>query len=301
MNPIQIAYLKHFLLDKGEQKKFLRNYRQKGLDSNPVSVEEYFNKASVDNVLLRGFAMMSKTFGFGVRNRDTFSYWKELDDQWHKYISIMENNHSNERWWELKGTFAILRQNWDNEHFWLKENMESPDATFARLGVEADALNVIQTISFDTPEIDEIAEEKEESEEVDPFAEFEFLDDVRGTSSHRRLKKGEASINLRNSSFKILFNGFDSENILKRGFSFVRFARKKNAADDGVFLVCNNRDGAKLGHNKSNGKIENVVISSKDIVTKITNHLSIKETYVVLRVEEITSPSQELLVYKISL
>ena len=264
MNPIEIAYFKHFMLDKSEHMKFLNLYRQRRLDKNPESIEAYFLKTTVQDVIMKAFAFKIKNI-VGVRNRDTYDYWKEVDNAWQQYWPLMENNHSNERWWDLKATFAILRQNWDKHDFYLKENMESVEDTFKRLGAERptpkvepkfnvgdkivnlnsgrvfEILKLAETsyITFDgdaikyefqdqfelVPEEDNSLDDYNGNEE-DPLADFDFFDSPVCVSS--KFKDDEVSLNFNNNSWKITFNIYATDIMSKAGVEFARLAKKEN-------------------------------------------------------------------------
>lgn len=141
MNPIQIAYLKHFLYDKGIKGTFIHFYhknRIKGSPSgdktgNPESIEQFFLQTTVEDVIMKAFLFYTSNDGSTKYN---FDYWSDVNDKWQEYWKSNENNFTNDKWPLLTGTFAILRQNWDIECFWQKRNLESTEEVYARMGID---------------------------------------------------------------------------------------------------------------------------------------------------------------------
>lgn len=141
MNPIQIAYFKHFLYDKDLHRSYIFYYRQNRIkgspsgdkDGNPESIEQYFLKTTVDDVIMKAFYFYPNT---GSRSNSSYDYWKGIDDQWQEYMKSNDANFTNDKWPLLRGTFAILRQNWDADCYWMKRNFESTEEVYRRLGVD---------------------------------------------------------------------------------------------------------------------------------------------------------------------
>ena len=141
MNAIQIAYFKHFLYDKDLQRNYLYFYRQNRIkgspsgdkDGNPESIEQFFLQTPVEDVILKAFYFLKAT---PSRPNSSYDYWKGIDDQWQEYMKSNESNFSNDKWPILKGTFAILRQNWDLDHYWRKENLESTEEVYTRMKID---------------------------------------------------------------------------------------------------------------------------------------------------------------------
>lgn len=141
MNPIQIAYFKHFLYDKDLHRSYIFYYRQNRIkgspsgdkDGNPESIEQYFLKTTVEDVIMKAFYFYPNT---GSRSNSSYDYWKGIDDQWQDYMKSNDANFTNDKWPLLSGTFAILRQNWDADCYWMKRNFESTEEVYRRLGVD---------------------------------------------------------------------------------------------------------------------------------------------------------------------
>ena len=58
MTPVEIAYFKHFLYDKGISRSFVYYYRKNpilGSHANPESIEQYLLQASVKDVIMKAF------------------------------------------------------------------------------------------------------------------------------------------------------------------------------------------------------------------------------------------------------
>lgn len=278
MNPIEIAYFKHFMLDKSEHMKFLVRYRKCKLDGNPESFESYLLKTTVKDVILKAFFF--RPDNVGTRYSYTYNYWKEVDDAWQKYWPLMENNNSNERWWDLKATFAILRQNWDKQDFYLKENMESVEDTFKRLCVERP--------------IQKVEEPEPQTTVDDPLADFELFDVTR--KSTRKLQANEVSININNSN-KITFNMIVSDVIIKSGLKFARLG--KNKAGD-ICIIFNNDDGIRVvAAHGGNRCSTHVAINNKDACEKVRTLFNITKDYDKLNIETLHS-TPEYLIYKLT-
>ena len=141
MSPIEIAYFKHFMYDKGLEKSFLFYYRRNPIKgspkgdkyANPESIEQFFLRTTVKDVIMKAFTFYPS--GIAVKENSTFDYWKNIDDQWQDYMHSMASNFSNDSWPLLRKTFAILRQNWDIPGYWRKENFESTEEVYQRMHI----------------------------------------------------------------------------------------------------------------------------------------------------------------------
>jgi hypothetical protein len=136
MTPVEIAYLKHFLYDKGISQSFVYYYRKNpilGSHANPESIEQYFLQASVKDVIMKAFIFYPS--GAATKESSTFDYWKAIDDQWQQYMDSMADNFSNDSWPLLRKTFAILRQNWDLPAYWCRGNFESTEEVYERMHI----------------------------------------------------------------------------------------------------------------------------------------------------------------------
>lgn len=139
MTPIQIAYFKHFMYDKGLERSFQRYYHTcpiKGSprgdkDGNPESIEEYLLQTTVEDVIMKAFIFYPSGTG-----NSSYEYWKGIDEQWQAYIKMNESNFSNDSWPNLRKSFAILRQNWDIPYYWRKENLESTEEVYKRMKID---------------------------------------------------------------------------------------------------------------------------------------------------------------------
>ena len=142
MTPIEIAYFKHFMYDKGLEKSYQYYYRKNPIkvnqrsdeNVNPKSIEQFFLQTSVEDVILKAFTFY--TSGTAVRENATFDYWKNINDQWQQYMRSMADNIINDSWPLLRKTFAILRQNWDIPGYWRKENFESTEEVYKRMHID---------------------------------------------------------------------------------------------------------------------------------------------------------------------
>ena len=140
MTPVQIAYFKHFLFDSGVQAIYIsmyRNSRIKGDPSgdkngNPESLEQFFQEQPYFRVIMHAFY-------FPINSDFGHDYWDEINKKWKKYWELHEDNPNNSKVVTFKGTFAILRQNWDSQRYWKSETME---ATYTRMKMEPPLRNV---------------------------------------------------------------------------------------------------------------------------------------------------------------
>jgi len=142
MTPIEIAYFKHFMYDKGLEKSYQYYYRRNPIKgspkgdkyANPESIEQFFLRTTVQDVIMKAFTFYPS--GTAVREDSTFDYWKNIDEQWQDYMHSMASNFSNDSWPLLRRTFAILRQNWDIPGYWRKENFESTEEVYQRMHID---------------------------------------------------------------------------------------------------------------------------------------------------------------------
>lgn len=134
MTPVQIAYFKHFLFDKGIAKTYIFMYRRNRIkggpegdkNSNPESLEQFLREQPYFRVVMHAFYFqMNSDYGY--------EFWDSVNRQWKKYWDIHEDNFSNISYANLKGTFAILKQNWDSDRYW---QVETPEETYKRMGIE---------------------------------------------------------------------------------------------------------------------------------------------------------------------
>jgi len=143
MTPIEIAYFKHFMFDKGLERSFRYFYKTRRIKGgpsgdkggNPESIEEYFLKTSRQDVIMKAF-YFAPTNNNAQRLTVTYDYWKDIDDKWQEYMRQNETNFSNDSWPQLRKSFAILRQNWDVQYYWRHENLESTEEVYKRMHID---------------------------------------------------------------------------------------------------------------------------------------------------------------------
>lgn len=137
MTPVQIAYFKHFLYDAGVNRMYIyryRHFRIKGSpegdeNGNPESLEQFFMEQP-------HFRVIMNAFYFEMNSQYGYDFWHEVNKKWLKYWEIHRDNINNPNYINLKGSFSILRQNWDKPQFWKSENLDSPEETYKRMGIE---------------------------------------------------------------------------------------------------------------------------------------------------------------------
>ena len=135
MTPVQIAYFKHFLYDTGVNRMYVYRYRhhrikpEGEMPGNPESIEQFFLEQP-------HFRVVMKAFYIEINSQYGYDFWKEIDKNWKKYWEMHENNLNNQNYINLKGSFGVLRQNWDKPAFWKKENLETNEETYKRMGIE---------------------------------------------------------------------------------------------------------------------------------------------------------------------
>lgn len=299
MTPVEIAYFKHFMLDKALIKAFTKYFRFYHIDENPKSIEEYFLKIPAEKVIVNAFYF--KMEGKLNKYKETFAYWKKVHCDWKMYWAIMENNHSNESWWKLTGTFDILRQNWDLPDFYLRDRKESSEETYKRLGLEPPYNftdnNTEVSLTPESREVSIIDVDATDAEDDtdDPFAGIELFDEPQPLNP--RLRRGEVSLNFRNKTSKLNINVFDAKDILDGGFKYLRVGK----VDDDVCIIFNNISGANvsISSNNKNWK-SNVTVTSKEKMAIIKTLLNVKAEYSILHIEK--KPERKgLLIYKITL
>lgn len=137
MTPVQIAYFKHFLYDAGVNKMYVYRYRHHRIKGGPEG-DESGNPESIEQFFLEQphFRVIMKAFYFEMNSQYGYDFWKGIDKQWRKYWEMHEFNMNNGSYMMLRGTFGILRQNWDKPSFWKKENLETPEKVYRRMGIE---------------------------------------------------------------------------------------------------------------------------------------------------------------------
>ena len=287
MTPIQIAYFKHFLYDKGVQGMYISLYRSRRIkggpggdhSGNPVSLEQFLSEQPYSRVIMNAFY-------FITGSQYGYDYWKEINGQWMKYWDMNENNFSNEKYSILGGTFGILRQNWDSKEYWKPETKAQ---TYKRMGIEPPpGFEACSSSTLAESQVEEHSETP--SEESDPLAGFTEVDTNKYNGNGRRIKDNTVTINLRNNGYRITFSANVSNKLFKKGYKFIKLLTNKNI--DEVALMFNNDSGCSVSGKPQNRKHTNAVINSRDIVEHIHQFYGLKkeDDYYLM---EITSTIEE--------
>lgn len=308
MTPIEIAYFKHFMYDKGLEKSFLFYYRRNPIKgspkgdkyANPESIEQFFLRTTVKDVIMKAFTFYPS--GTAVKENSTFDYWKNIDDQWQDYMHSMASNFSNDSWPLLRKTFAILRQNWDIPGYWRKENFESTEEVYQRMHID---LPLPENCWEHGWHPKEHKEEKEETAIADIMDEHfdEALDDdvpeidfVEFDKSRRvvnALTKGIMSVNTRNHSWRVTINRTDTKEIKKRQVKYAMVGNTK--AGDTMLMLCNNNKGIPITYNTD----DYYNVNSRQFCDHLKRLLSISDDFAYLRIEKV-SEKIDSITYKVT-
>jgi hypothetical protein len=149
MTPVEIAYFKHFLYDRGIQALYISMYRKNRIkggpegdsSGNPESLEQFLQEQPTHRVLMNAFYFQAgSSYGY--------DYWNDISKKWKKYLELNADNPQNDKVVVLKGSFAILKQNWDRPQYWKAETME---ATYARMHMEPPLKDVDLEKAFFVP------------------------------------------------------------------------------------------------------------------------------------------------------
>ena len=276
MTPVQIAYFKHFLFDKGLVKLYLSFYKRnriKGDTSgdkkgNSVSVEEFFQQISVEDVL-------TKAFYFDINTNYGWDYWMDIKDKWLRYWKDNENNFTNDKYVTLKGTFAILRQNWDNTKYW---ELDTKTDTYTRMNMEPPIKDENLETAFDIPKIEDGNEKDKENikaEQDDDLDGFFQVEVSRAPS--RKLDNNKVTVNTRNG-YRVTFSTKKSEELLKYKYNRVKFLTNPTTKE--VALVFNYSEGVPVSLGTT--KHKNVTIGAKDITDNIKKFFDIESDFFLL-------------------
>jgi len=264
MTPIQIAYFKHFLYDKGIQRIYIHLYRSRRIkggpegdsSGNPESLEQFLSSQPYFRVIMNAFY-------FIAGSQYGYDYWKEINKQWIKYWDMNENNFSNEKYSLLAGTFGILRQNWDLKDYW---KVETKEQTYKRMGIEPPPGFDSYNESLPSNPEKEVTEDTSSSfvENKDLLEGFTAVDSSEYCNPGRKIKNNMVTINRRNNGYRITFSIDISKNLISKNYKFVELLT--NNATHKVALVFNNILGCGLTTKNRNS---NVVINSRNIVDHI--------------------------------
>jgi hypothetical protein len=320
MTPVQIAYFKHFLFDMGLQAVYISKYRRsrlrgdpgKGDEENPESLEEFLQQQPPSRVLL-------KAFYFQMNSNYGYDYWKGINNKWIKYLDLYKDNPKNERVVVLKGTFQILRQNWDSPQYWKSESME---ATYARMHIEPPLEGVDLETAFTVPTNSDYISRKNKDDDAAAEAEaasegpskpdnsktpseslLEGFSLIETNNKHcgRKIGSNTVSVNLRNNGYRVTFASKQSDRLRKHGYKYVKLLTKKETGE--IALVFNNQSGCNVVIKRSTDKeTRNVTINSKEIVEHIIKFYTIKPSvdYFILNITD--TIQQDLnMIYKLKL
>lgn len=299
MTPVQIAYFKHFLFDKGIQKIYMsmyHNHKFKGDEKdntpNPDSIEQFFLEKHASKVIMKAFYFIpNSSYGF--------DYWSDINDQWKDYWDMHKNNFSNTKCVTLKGPFAILRQNWDSREYW---KTETKAETYKRMKMEAPPIDEDLETAFDTytPETpSEAASEPVEKIEdavgssdqkmLDGFSEIETINAL----GNRRLGSKDVSVNLRNEGYRITFSTEMSKELRKHCYSHVRYLTNRSTSE--IALIFNHQTGCKVTIKNSAGETRNITINSKDIAEHIKLFYDMVKDYFLLHIIDTVQKDNSLI------
>ena len=307
MNPVEIAYFKHFLYDKAIQKSYILNYRDYRKDGNPESLEDFLQIASPDNVIMKAFFFFMNTVGNRNNKKPSYLFWKSINDDWQIYLNMNRNNCSNYKFRKLVGTFAILRQNWDKENFFEDESKEE---TYKRMFINPNekVLPMKPVTPTREKEKDPLKivgfDEKKPTEnpvENNPISQgaANFLDGFTmvDTSNYRggkQLSNLDVSVNLNNNTYKMTFSLTQSEIIRNKGYVHVYYFTKEESGEIALRFTRekNPQKGCRL--NMSKDKKDNVCINSIDMTKKIQKFFKTKEPYFTLTIVTTTTVNDEM-------
>jgi hypothetical protein len=285
MTPIQIAYFKHFLFDRGLQYHYIGNYRGRKQKGNPESLEEFLQEASPAKAIMGAFYFkMNSDYGY--------DYWNDVKEKWLTYLNLNVDNPKNDSYIFFKGNFDILRQNWDNPSYYLKESVED---TYKRMHIEnpgidlnlfkdektsdevASEVNVkepedeVSFVEDDEPlhliDFSDVPEAEEQKQNSGAFLEGFSLVDTSNPIGNRKLADNVVTVNMR-SGYRITFSVKTSASLYRKGYSYVKLLTNRDSRQ--IALAFNNSSGNSVCIKKHTGTIsKSVVINSKDLVYSI--------------------------------
>lgn len=287
MTPVQIAYFKHFMFDKGIQGLYISFYKSHRVQIpdeydyvNPESLEQFLKDQPKHRVLLNAFYFPTNSF-YGK------TYWEDINKKWLKYWELHRDNFQNDKYITLKGSFAILRQNWDAKQYW---KIESVNDTYKRIGVEPpvakgdkveEVYNYIMDNTNAAPEsINNPSDATPSSSSTGILEGFSLIETTNGHGG-QRIGTNAVTINLRNNGYRVTFSTKQSEKLRKYSYKFVKLLT--NPATNEIALLFNQLSGCAVSIKKtSSGPTRNVTINSKDIVEHIQKFYNIKKDYFAL-------------------
>ena len=297
MNPVQIAYFKHFLYDKGIQKHFINNFYEFhaknsiGGSANPDSLEEYLQLIALEDFVMKAFC-------FFISKKPKWNHWKEISDMWIAYWDIHKDNPINRYYPRLTGTFKILRTNWDKENFYDEENTEQ---TLQRMHIMAEEVAAVgsrphhETTIAPTVQEQEEPAKNENAESADEVS--DLLDGFQlvhtNNYTYQQLKDMTASVNLGNGSFKITFAKDLSKQLRDGKYKHANYLVKGETKEIALLfsrdLQPNN--GCKLNIPE---KVANVYINSVDMLNKIQKFYKTEQLYFLMDITSVTRINDKL-------
>ena len=302
MTPVQIAYFKHYLFDSGIQAIYISMYRRNRIkggpegdkNGNPESLEEFLQQQPYFRVIMHAFY-------FNTNSQFGYDYWKDKDAKWKKYWEMHESNLSNDKYVTLKGTFAILRQNWDSSRYW---KVESVEETYARMKMEPPIKleneylreNEIKAAPEENRDLidfsdnfSDVPEANAQKENSEALLEGFSLVDTVNPQGGRKMSTNTVSVNMRNGGYRVTFSAKQSDRLRKVGYKFVKLLTKKETKE--IALIFNNQSGCSVCvKNNKDSNSKNVTINSRDVVAHISKFYNIKDDYYRL---EITATIQQ--------
>lgn len=281
MTPVALAYLKHFLFDQSLRKYFIVNYKKYHLKDNPESIEQYLMNANIGTVFL-------KAFFFFTSGTPSYDYWKDVNDKWLKYWEINKSNVYNTNWMFLKGSFAILRQNWDD--YSDKPKIESFADTYKRLNVVS-PYSGSEESDKDAQTLQEEVENKEKATN-DVLEGFTFEERASRRNRGNKIADDKITVSTAHGGYRVTFSVSLSSQVIKSGYKYVRIATK---ADSKEIAFVFGENGVNLAGFNSKGK-SNINLNSKNTVNMIKNFYGVSHIdFFELKVKNITNTSNNLI------
>ena len=310
MNPVEIAYFKHFLYDKGLQSKYIYNYRNyRDADrGNPESLEDFLQIVSSEDVVLKAFIFFMHTIGNRKSNRPSHFFWSGINKDWQTYLNMNRNNYNNNKFRRLVGTFSILRQNWDKENYFEDESKED---TYKRMSINPDDENLpmkpvtpthkeekdpLEGIDLDEKKMNETSEPEGNpvTQGISNFLDGFTMIDTSNYRGGKQLSNLDVSVNLNNGTYKMTFSLTQSEIIRNKGYVHVYLFTKDNTGEIALKFTRekNPKKGCRLNMPKE--KKDNVCINSVDMTKKIQKFFKTKELYFTLNIVNTTTVNDEM-------
>ena len=284
----EIAMLKAFVKDRGMDEMFISLYTKYKLKENPISIEEYLQKADASNVFVSAFYWITNS-------RFGYDYWQQFQRKWDRYRVEKINEYPMDDIRNFRGRGKSLRCNWDDPKFWHTQGridtaerygMELPVEELEKIANEYDRVGYnSRTKTYDGLGKDLRLANKKLSEidnkTTDPLCDFELAELSSKKAGARRLMDDEISYNVKNKGWRLTFNQKTSKSIKARGgYEYATIGRNKKGD---VMLMLNDANGVPM----QNSMKENATIGSKVLCEKLAEYLNINEQYVVLKIKEI--------------